>query len=295
MERHEAADGSREVAGGVSAGGQDSEHRDDDGEPHPPGAPRRILARSLIELRQDQPAEDERDPEPADEGGSVPHDRPSVPEVIELQRQVELRAAQQPDGLLQVVALLPADAHLLALDAGLDLKLGVLDETRDLPTGLGVDPLFEENLLAGGGEGNLGLLDVQARQVDAPLAETQLQDIQHLLQLKIDLRVQGHRGILELEPGPGIFEVEALSELAIRLIDGVRHLVGIQLGNDVERGHGSRSFEAPGRRPIVAECPAVIRSGPCHSSTSVPSGGGALRNRSGPLDVDATASLSTPY
>src|SRR5579863_3858662 len=70
----------------------------------------------------------------------------SVAEVVELQRQVELRAAQQLDGRLQVVALLAGDAHLLPLDAGLDLELRILDEACDLLAGLGVDPLLEEDL-----------------------------------------------------------------------------------------------------------------------------------------------------
>src|SRR5579863_2922379 len=41
----------------------------------------------------------------------------SVAEVVELQRQIDLRAAQQPDGLLQVVALLGCDPDFVALDA----------------------------------------------------------------------------------------------------------------------------------------------------------------------------------
>src|SRR5579883_1469474 len=82
----------------------------------------------------------------------------SVAEVVELQRQIELRAAQQLDRGLQVVALLAGDPHLLALNAGLHLELRVLDETRDLPAGLRIDPLLEEHLLAGGGKGDLGLL-----------------------------------------------------------------------------------------------------------------------------------------
>src|SRR5579872_280987 len=95
--------------------------------------------------------------------------RVSVPEVVELQRQVELRAAQQLDGRLQVVTLLAGDPDLFALDAGLDLELRVLDEARDLPAGLGIDPLLEEDLLAGGGEGGLRLLHIQAGEIDAAL------------------------------------------------------------------------------------------------------------------------------
>src|SRR5579872_947600 len=109
----------------------------------------------------------------------------SVAEVVELQRQVDLRAAQQLDRRLQIVALLAGDADLLALDAGLDLELRVLDEARYLPAGLGIDALPEEHLLTGRGEVDLGLLDVEAGEVDAALAEAQFEDLEHLLRLKI--------------------------------------------------------------------------------------------------------------
>src|SRR5215469_13486649 len=108
----------------------------------------------------------------------------SVAEVVELQRQIELRAAQQLDGRLQVVALLARHPHLLALDAGLHLELRVLDQARDLPADLGVDPLLEQHLLAGRGEVDLGVLEVQAGEIHAALAEAQLQDLEHLLELK---------------------------------------------------------------------------------------------------------------
>src|SRR3546814_7468435 len=51
----------------------------------------------------------------------------SVAEVVELQRHAEFMATQQGDGFLQIVALLAGDPHLLALDGGLHLELGILD------------------------------------------------------------------------------------------------------------------------------------------------------------------------
>ena len=45
----------------------------------------------------------------------------SVAEVVELQRDVEFGVLEQGDDRLQVVALLAGDAHLLAVDLGLDL------------------------------------------------------------------------------------------------------------------------------------------------------------------------------
>ena len=45
--------------------------------------------------------------------------------------------------------------------------------------------------------------------------------------------------ILELERGAGVLEIEALGELAARLIDGVGQFMGVDFGDYVER-HGIR-------------------------------------------------------
>src|SRR5690348_13513708 len=163
----------------------------------------------------------------------------SVPEVVELQGQIQLRAAQQLDRRLQVIPLLARDADFLSLDTGLHLELRVLDDAGDLLSRLRIDALLQDDLLAGGGECGLGVFEVEAGEVDAALAEAQLQDLEHLLQLKVHLRVQGHGRFLELEARPGILEIETLGQLSVGLVDGVGHFVGVELGNYVERRHGT--------------------------------------------------------
>src|SRR5690348_3295719 len=95
----------------------------------------------------------------------------SVPEIAELQRAVELGAAQQRDRRLQVVALLAGDAHFVALDARLHLEPRVLDEPGELLAGLRIDTVAQRHLLARGGEVGLRLLHVETAQVDAALGE----------------------------------------------------------------------------------------------------------------------------
>ena len=46
---------------------------------------------------------------------------------------------------------------------------------------------------------------------------------------------------LQLEHGARVLEIEALLELAVGLVHGVRHFVGIELGNDIERRHERHS------------------------------------------------------
>src|SRR5262249_15533274 len=64
--------------------------------------------------------------------------------VDELQRHLEVRVLEQRDHGLQIVPLLTADAHLVALDLGLDV-FGplVTDELGDLLRVLAVDALLE--------------------------------------------------------------------------------------------------------------------------------------------------------
>src|SRR2546430_11998542 len=104
----------------------------------------------------------------------------SVAEIVELQRHVELRAAQQRDRRLQLIALLAAHPHLVALQTALHLELGVLDEAHDLSAGVLIDAVPQHHFLARGREAGLRLLHLEAREVDAALGEAQLEDLQHL-------------------------------------------------------------------------------------------------------------------
>src|ERR1700683_141506 len=167
--------------------------------------------------------------------------RGSVAEVIELQRHLELRAAQQRDGGLQLVTLLTADAHLVALQARLHLELRVLDQALDLLARFRIDALPEQHLLARRGQRRVRILHLEAQKIDAALGKPQLQDLQHLLELKIHLRLQGDGEILLLEARPGVLEVKTLRQLAVRLVDRVGDLMSVQFGDDIERGHGGPS------------------------------------------------------
>src|ERR1041385_3529397 len=72
-----------------------------------------------------------------------------LPGVRQLHRDAEVLLAQQVHDGLQIVALLAADAHLVALDGGLHLELGLLHELRDLASLLDGDALLAVELLLG--------------------------------------------------------------------------------------------------------------------------------------------------
>src|SRR6478752_8028635 len=97
--------------------------------------------------------------------------RASVTEIIELQRDVQFRAAQQRHRLLQVITLLARDAHLVALQARLHLEPGILDEARDLLAGFLVDAMLEYYFLLRRGEFGLRLLDVQTHETYTALGQ----------------------------------------------------------------------------------------------------------------------------
>src|SRR5208282_396578 len=80
-------------------------------EPPPPAKSRRRVSRQVMEQI------------PAAAG-------PSVAEIDELQRLLDLEAADQGHRRLQIVALLAGDAQFGALDRRLDLELAVLDLAR---------------------------------------------------------------------------------------------------------------------------------------------------------------------
>ncbi len=98
-----------------------------------------------------------------------------------------------------------------------------------------VEALFEDHVLLGGGQVRDGIFDFDAAQVDAALGQAQLQDLQHLLELEIDFGLEFDREFLELEYRAGVLEVEALTELAVGLVDGVGDFVGVELGGRCRR------------------------------------------------------------
>ena len=76
------------------------------------------------------------------------------------------------------------------------LSVEVLDQPGDLPAAVLIDAVPQQHFLVRGGEVRLRLFHLQAHQVDAALGEAQLEDLQHLLELKVHLRVQRDRELL---------------------------------------------------------------------------------------------------
>src|SRR5580658_4342523 len=158
----------------------------------------------------------------------------SVPEVVELERNPEVRLAQQLHDGLQFILLLATDPHLIALQTRLYLELGVLDQARNLLARLLVDTVPQDQLLLRGRKRNLRLLHLEACDVDAALRQSQLQDLEHLLQLEVDLCVRSDGELLQLEARAGVLEVKTLRQLTIGLVHSVRDFVNIELRDDIE-------------------------------------------------------------
>ena len=93
-----------------------------------------------------------------------------------------------------------------------------------------------------GGEVGLRLLGLEAGDVDAALDKPQLQDVEHLLQLKVHLRVQCHHEIRRFIARAGVFEIEPLRELAIGLVDCVGHLMASSSETTSNEGIGGQPF-----------------------------------------------------
>src|SRR5690606_2955582 len=123
---------------------------------HPVLGPAVLAVRELRDRHHegDQAAPDDEEPEGEDVVEAEFHDPlllviDAVPRAVsavvgELERDVEVLALEQPDDLLEVVALLAGDAKLVALDLRFD-ALGALvaDDLADLLRVLGADALLE--------------------------------------------------------------------------------------------------------------------------------------------------------
>src|ERR1700688_3155702 len=104
-------------------------------------------------------------------------DGPSLAEVHELEGLRELEAADMGDGGLQLVALLPAHAQLVALDRDLELELAVLERVREALGQLPIDPLLDHDRLPERiARCPLGLLELEGRGIDLAPDEMALQE-----------------------------------------------------------------------------------------------------------------------
>src|SRR5687768_15467995 len=163
----------------------------------------------------------------------------SVAEVLELKLELELLGpAQQRDGRLQVVALLTADSDAALVNGRLHLDLRIFQDLNDLLRLLGLDAFLDLDAELGGAFRALGrLTDFEVLQAHFAADELLLQHRERRLDAIIGRGCEQDLLVLELDTRVRALEVEALRDLARRLIDGVLDLGPFDLRDDVERRH----------------------------------------------------------
>src|SRR2546425_39024 len=165
-------------------------------------------------------------------------ERRLIPEILELQRNVGDRLAHERNRGLEIVLLGARDAHGGSLDARLDLHLRVLDHLHDalrlllLDAGLDVD-----RLLHLGAADLLDALRIEHPRVDAALGTLGQENVGHLLQLEIVVRVERQHQLGLLDARVRALEIEAVRDLLVRLVDRVLQLDLVHFGDDIEGGH----------------------------------------------------------
>src|SRR5659263_125780 len=231
-----------------------------DGEPKPSGKEYRLAgtlreglnqetAKKITKLIRDQAAKGVKTQITGDEVRVSSKSRDDLQDVIALlQGGLDvLSALQQGDDVLEVVAGLRAHPHLVTGDLGLHALGGlVADQFGDLLRGLLVQALPERSgepvLLAG----RLGfaVTGVDGLEGDPTPDELGLEDVEDGLH---SLGRVGDHEDRVAAPGDGgahALEVVALGDLLGGLVEGVVHLLPVDLADDVERGiggHGSPS------------------------------------------------------
>src|SRR6059036_2213328 len=164
--------------------------------------------------------------------------RGSVTEVRELHGDTEVVLAEELHDRLQLVLLLARDAHLVALDGDLHPELRVLHQPDDLARLVGGDALLEVDLLLGGAHRpRLRRAELERPQWHLPLRHLLAQDVGERAQLEIVGRAQVDGRVLAPHLARLVLEVEALGDLAQRLLDGVVDLLEIDAADDVEGRH----------------------------------------------------------
>src|SRR3984893_3673377 len=159
------------------------------------------------------------------------------PVVDELQRYVEIGLLQHGDDGLEVVALLGADANLVALDLSLD-AFGALvaDELGDLLGVLAGDALFDGAADLVGLTAGLRLVRIEGLHGDVAPDELLLEDVDGGLCSFLGGRVD----LWPCHPLPrdgrvGAAEVEAGDQLLAGLVQRIVDLLAVNLADDVER------------------------------------------------------------
>src|SRR5690606_30384447 len=205
----------------------------------------------------------------------------AVVDVLEggVDRVVGLGLLEQRDDRLQVVAALGADAHLVALDLGLD-ALGelVADQLGDLLGDLAAQALLDgagELVLLAGGLG-LAVAEVERLERDAAAEQLGLEDVDDRLDALGGVRLHDHGLARPRDRGADVAEVVALRDLLRGLVERVVDLLPVDLAHDVERAvsHPWLLSSVPGRQHASADpsqaCYPSIRS--CATPAGYPSG-----------------------
>ncbi len=78
---------------------------------------------------------------------------------------------------------------------------------------------------------------LQAADVDATFGELLIQHRLDLLDLEIGLGVQRQQRVAQLDFRTAAFEIVAIGNLSVGLVDRVGHLVHVDFGNYVETWH----------------------------------------------------------
>jgi hypothetical protein len=81
-------------------------------------------------------------------------------------------------------------------------------------------------------------LYIETHDIDAALGDLELEDFEHLLELKLGRRDHRHGRLQQFESCVRSLEIKPLRELAARLIDRVGQFVRVDFRYDVERRHG---------------------------------------------------------
>jgi hypothetical protein len=134
------------------------------------------------------------------------------------------------------------DAHRIALDAGLDFHLAVLDDAHDFLGHVGFDTVADlDDLLDLVAADLLDLAEIEETHVHVALDHLAGQDVAHLPQLELAVGIRGQFTLLLFDAGIAALEIETGGDLLVRLVDRIFHFNNIGFGNNVKRWHG-KSF-----------------------------------------------------
>src|SRR5579884_2230481 len=163
--------------------------------------------------------------------------RAALAVVDELQRDVQVSLLEHGDDGLQVVLLFAGDAHLVALDLGLDV-LGslVADQLGDLLGVLTGDALFDGAGHLVGLAGGLRFARLERLHGDVAADQLLLEDVDRCLDALLG-RTGQLDGVVALprDLGVGAAEVEPGGQLLGGLVESVVDLLAINLADHVER------------------------------------------------------------